>query len=320
MSQIQGSVNYQDGESLEEMRLARGHRPVLVGHLLFVFGDFTHPGRTTESFLCTYNLKTKTWRKAPLAGGGRRGHHGAVLVGDRVVIYGGMINWTSHFQTMDDILIVDIVMMECVEAAFTGSIPRLAFHTADYLPVRNEIIVFGGEITPTVYGSTYALNVERGAFVELKTKGKAPSDRCMHTSAVVGKIIYIFGGYNRGFLNGLFMLSFRDYAEGSWSEVDTYGQVPRGRTFSCMNNFHGMLVLFGGFYGGSGRTDMFVIAADSRQWFAIVENGLEMNNQTVDLNQKWEPLYDVSGTVQQDRIVYLKEGKVYEVSLTLRTP
>ena len=315
VKQIQGCVTCHRGPSLnEEVHLGRGHSTVLVGHLLLVFGDFSFPDLADipETFLYTYNLNTKAWRKAPVPTLGRA-HHCAVLVGDRVVIYGGRINW----QTTREILFFDIVLMECEEAVFTESIPRVAFHTANYLPVRKEIIVFGGEVSSTGYGATYALNMERRRFVELRTKGKAPQNRSMHTSTVVGEMIYTFGGYHGGFLEGLFVLSFRDYGEGSWSEVETYGQVPRGRTFSCLNNFHGMLVLSGGFYNSSGRADMFVMMPGSRQWFAIVEDGFEKNKRRVKLNQKWEALFDLSGTVLQDKIVYLKEGKVYEVSLRL---
>jgi len=62
--------------------------------------------------------------------------------------------------------------------------------------IGNQAFVFGGEIEPRkpVDNAMHVIDLESGKYTVLTPEGKAPAARVGHTSAVIGSIIYVFGG------------------------------------------------------------------------------------------------------------------------------
>lgn len=309
-----GVVSWGAEAQLDDMTMGRGHRSVLVGNSLFVFGSFS---RTADElwFLYIFSFDSLEWRQSPPVQR-RRSHHTAILVDDKVVIYGGRISW----RTTNEIIVLDLVEMEYVNVEIRGKVPRMAFHSANFVPGRDEIVIFGGETAGMVLGNTYALSLENKRFYQLETRGKSPSSRSLHASTTVGQKVFIYGGYSNEFLSDLHVLSFERGAHGTWSTVAVHGHIPCGRTFASLNYYRGWLVLYGGFHNSGGHADMFVYNLRTSNWHMVVQDSKLNPECSMEASGPWPSLFDCSGAVAADRIIFVRKGKLLQMKLDLEPP
>jgi N-acetylneuraminic acid mutarotase len=80
----------------------------------------------------------------------------------------------------------------------------------------------------------------------LKTRGEGPTPRERATATVIGRNIYIFGGYNRGleaYYNDLFIFESESL---SWRKVDPRGQLPEARCGHTAATIDDKIWIFGG--------------------------------------------------------------------------
>src|SRR6185436_4829384 len=104
------------------------------------------------------------------------------------------------------------------------------WHSAIYDPVRDRMVVFGGESEPpTDYNDVWALTLSGDpAWIELHPTGTPPSARHRH-SAIYDPVqdrMLVFGGnyWNGPWLNDVWALALA--GTPSWSAVSPTGTLP----------------------------------------------------------------------------------------------
>uniref|UniRef100_A0AC35GVZ2 Uncharacterized protein n=1 Tax=Panagrolaimus sp. PS1159 TaxID=55785 RepID=A0AC35GVZ2_9BILA len=149
--------------------------------------------------------------------------------------------------------------------------------------------IFGGfEYTHRRYtNSVYAFNFETLTWENLPTKGKAPSHRDFHASAIVNDKMYIFGG--RGddedssttttststldtYCDKLYSFNLKT---NEWEELETTGDRPTFRRSHSMWEYCGKLYLFGGYdsINDIHFNDFYVFDTIKLYWTRLRPNG-----------------------------------------------
>ena len=279
---------------------------VLVGHLVYYFG--LPPGRC---FGLVYSLNTDQWEDLGIPHT-RRYSHVCLLVEDKIYIYGGKV---TPGQYLDELLVFDTLLRKAhrVETSSDGPGKRSAM-TGVWVPGRREIVFFGG-IMPgggeRRCNDTYAFNVDRSAWRELKMKGELPEKRSGHSAQLVGMNMYIFGGYTTGmaYLADMWLADLRQHLSPSWSKPLTTGATPAGRTSASLVYSAGVLFLYGGYSSSANvRHDLNLFHIDSGKW----ENSNQTNIQVTGESPVDTRFHLALATCSA--IVYFTSGGVYELS------
>ncbi|GBG92143.1 hypothetical protein CBR_g54444 [Chara braunii] len=96
--------------------------------------------------------------------------------------------------------------------------------------------------------------------------GSPPSARRGHSVAIVGKCMYVFGGFD-GYrhMRDLHVLSVegRDFV---WSQPPTGGEVPSPRRYHAMVTIGSHLMIYGGFDGENYLDDAYTYDTERRLW------------------------------------------------------
>jgi len=176
----------------------------------------------------------------------------------RVVLFGGLSDSADTTSCLDDTWIYDPAADTWVELHPAGPVPSArAGHTMGYDPVTKRVILFGG--SPDVSGidgsldSTWAYDVSKNGWTELKPSGPSPAQRNGHATAYDSArgLMILFGGSHapRDFHD----LWAYDPSANTWTQLRPSGPVPDGRNGASFDYdpLIDRLVLFGGFRGGS---------------------------------------------------------------------
>ncbi len=82
-----------------------------------------------------------------------------------------------------------------------GTIDKMSYqrwgHSAS--SVNNQVYLFGGYWNNKYYKDMQKFDIENENLETLQTTGETPAPRVDHSSAVIGKILYVFGGKNMGY-------------------------------------------------------------------------------------------------------------------------
>ncbi|CAH1263598.1 FBXO42 [Branchiostoma lanceolatum] len=138
------------------------HSSTLYRHELFVFGGvFPNPdpepdGCSNEVFV--YSPATESWYKPLVMGDSPtpRSGHSAVLLGERLVVFGG---WDAPV-CYNDVSILDLCLMDWSQPEVTGTPPApRSWHTA--VPLNgNSFLVHGGYDGDEVMGDSFVFSLD----------------------------------------------------------------------------------------------------------------------------------------------------------------
>lgn len=235
-----------------------GHSASVLGDRMYIFGGWNGMEYCSSGFL--YDAKAMeiavhqtTDQNVPT---GRR-DHACVLVNDTMFLFGGW-NCLEQFNdvwTLDtcehNLLLTGLWVLICVPAwkwnwlKCSGSIPiARRGHTAS--AVGPYIFVFGGIHGLTRYlDDLYVLDTSTKCWSHVTAQGDVPSPRAWHSSNVVGKYIFIFGGTagKNHFKNDVYAL---DLETMIWHQVKTKGLMPEERASHSATLINDRIIVFGG--------------------------------------------------------------------------
>ncbi|OQR94665.1 hypothetical protein THRCLA_08125 [Thraustotheca clavata] len=281
----------------------KNHTATLVGSRIFVFGGYD--GRRNHNDLHVFDCEKLEWeanayelpnrlsftdedaqdkviqRNRSQSGpfqrsyipAGRNGHT-ATLAEGCIYVIGGWLG--SGPLAANDVHILHVDSMRWEEPVTKGVPPGPCnMHTADYIPHLRGIIVFRGGNGREYLNDLHFLGIDTLTWSKCTAEGSAPEPRANHSSAVIGKKLYIFGGWNgRKRLNDLHVLDMST-SVWSWSQVVLQGDhIPHpraGMTFTCVRD---KIYLF----GGSGPSaapakcfnDLFIFDPQHNKWIDTV--------------------------------------------------
>ncbi|XP_028999093.1 kelch repeat-containing protein [Betta splendens] len=209
--------------------LAEGPTPeARIGHTsvfdpaskrIFVFGG----SKNKKWFNDVHILDTQTWKWSMVEAQGKvppLAYHSCSMFRGELFVLGGVFPRPNPEPDgcSDSLYIFDPHLSIWYEPIVTGDKPSpRSGHSACVMQER-KIYVFGGWDTPVCYNDMYMLDLGLMEFSAVKTKGKAPSPRSWHGSAVLSDTKFlIHGGYNGN--NALSDAFIFDTDSNSWTEV-----------------------------------------------------------------------------------------------------
>ncbi|KAM6923051.1 kelch domain-containing protein 3 isoform 1-T3 [Lycodopsis pacificus] len=191
-----------------------------------------------------------------LEGGPRRVNHAAVAVGHKVYSFGGYCSG-EDYETLRQIDVhvfntVSLRWMKLPPVRLGGGhervreVPYMRYgHTAVLLD--DIIYLWGGRNdTEGACNVLYAFDVNTHRWFTPKISGTVPGARDGHSSCVLGKAMYIFGGYEQladCFSNDIHKL---DTIAMVWSLINARGTPARWRDFHSATIIGTKMFVFGG--------------------------------------------------------------------------
>ncbi|CAD7677848.1 unnamed protein product [Nyctereutes procyonoides] len=195
-----------------------------------------------------------------LEGGPRRVNHAAVAVGHRVYSFGGYCSG-EDYETLRqiDVHIFNAVSLRWtklppVRPAIRGQAPVVPYMRYGHSTVLIDDTVFlwgGRNDTEGACNVLYAFDVNTHKWSTPRVSGTVPGARDGHSACVLGKTMYIFGGYEQladCFSNDIHKL---DTSTMTWTLICTKGSPARWR------DFHSATMLGSHMYVFGGRADRF---------------------------------------------------------------
>ncbi|XP_039087086.1 kelch domain-containing protein 3 isoform X2 [Hyaena hyaena] len=195
-----------------------------------------------------------------LEGGPRRVNHAAVAVGHRVYSFGGYCSG-EDYETLRqiDVHIFNAVSLRWtklppVRPAVRGQAPVVPYMRYGHSTVLIDDTVFlwgGRNDTEGACNVLYAFDVNTHKWSTPRVSGTVPGARDGHSACVLGKTMYIFGGYEQladCFSNDIHKL---DTSTMMWTLICTKGNPARWR------DFHSATMLGSHMYVFGGRADRF---------------------------------------------------------------
>ncbi|XP_036908903.1 kelch domain-containing protein 3 isoform X3 [Sturnira hondurensis] len=195
-----------------------------------------------------------------LEGGPRRVNHAAVAVGHRVYSFGGYCSG-EDYETLRQI---DVHIFNAVSLRWTklppvrptirGHAPVVPYMRYGHSTVLIDDTVFlwgGRNDTEGACNVLYAFDVNTHKWSTPRVSGTVPGARDGHSACVLGKTMYIFGGYEQladCFSNDIHKL---DTSTMTWTLICTKGNPARWR------DFHSATMLGSHMYVFGGRADRF---------------------------------------------------------------
>lgn len=252
-----------------------GHTASVVGKKVFIFGGFDGNSQLNDvHMLATSDEGHYVWTQAYVTGRapcGRYGHTASV-VGGKIFIFGG--NAGTNMR-LNDLHVLDTEEMEWHSPLVGGSPPcERSGHTASV--IGNKIFVFGGYSYAggEWLNDMHVLNTGRMKWRKISFFGQVPSGRNYHTASVVGKKIYIFGGFgNNVWLNDMHIFSTETF---TWSEPQENGdgEPPSEHSDHVAFVFGKNIFIFGGYYAKRQLNDLHLFDTVKESWLRPLLSGV----------------------------------------------
>ncbi|KAK9459920.1 uncharacterized protein V1516DRAFT_467098 [Lipomyces oligophaga] len=177
-----------------------GHASDLIGSVLIVFGGDTRVDGNAEFDDNLYFLNTSTlkWSRALVAGGGPGGRYGHTIniIGKRLFLFGGQRDSTY----LNDLYFFDLSKSQVGEPARWQAIRPLADispsvranHTTTVF--GGKLYLFGGTNGQECFNDTWSFDPADCQWTQLDCVGFLPKPCERHSAAIVGDLMYVFGG------------------------------------------------------------------------------------------------------------------------------
>jgi host cell factor len=176
-----------------------GHTATLIGKEWFIFGGRGAKGKHFKD-MWRLDMSKGTFRwdrvSSATAPPAARMGHAQVLIGDKIVIFGGY----DERQTYGDLWVFDSSAMTWLRPRTAGRPPSPRYnHTMELLP-DGRIIVFAGYHTVAKKGSEYLqdireLDTETMVWSRPRVVGEFPEKRMQHRTCMMGRQMVMFGGW-----------------------------------------------------------------------------------------------------------------------------
>ncbi|KAI0324881.1 galactose oxidase [Cubamyces sp. BRFM 1775] len=240
-----------------------GHASALVARVLIVWGSDTRtsesrPGGKQDDDLYMLNLISREWTRVVVYGPSPVGRYGHALtvVGSKFYMFGGQVDgvffndlWSFNLHSLRKK--PTWRLREPVDRSPRP--PKRANHT--FVTYEEKIVLFGGADCGRHYNDTWEFDTITKTWTEVNCAGAIPSPREGHSAAIVGHVMYVFGG--RGSdgsdLGDLFAF---DISDQRWHMFENIGFAPSPRSGHAMASLGTRVFVLGGLVGEEPTDDL----------------------------------------------------------------
>ncbi|KAI5295488.1 Negative regulator of mitotic exit [Ascosphaera acerosa] len=253
-----------------------GHRSLLVGNAFIVFGGDTkvEPNDPLDDTLYLLNTSSRQWSRAIPPGPRPKGRYGHTLniVGSKIYVFGGQSDDGSFFN---DLISFDLnalqkasnrwqFLVENTASAANGEIPvdeatgKLKVppprtnHTM--VTFNDRLWLFGGTDGVHWFNDAWVYDPRTNTWTSIDYVGVTPTPREGHAAAMVGDIMYVFGGRNSALEDLDDLVAFR-CTQRRWYTFQKMGPAPSPRSGHAMSVVGRWIVVIGGEPNGEERED-----------------------------------------------------------------
>lgn len=228
-----------------------GHKSALVSSVLIVWGGDTlaKEGDRNDDGLYLLNLSTRDWTRVSVVGPAPLGRYGHAvgMCGNKFIVFGGQVDG----EFLNDLWCFDLQSLVRGTSAWEQLTPvpgnkpppRRTGHVL--VTYENKIYIFGGTDGAFHYNDTWVFDLATRTWTELTCIGFIPVPREGHAAALVGDVMYVFGG--RG-VDGkdLGDLGSFKISNQRWYMFQNMGPQPSGRSGHAMATADGRMFVIGG--------------------------------------------------------------------------
>ncbi|CAG8531126.1 9727_t:CDS:2 [Racocetra persica] len=222
-----------------------GHTATLIRDTIYFVGGRTNDNVFTIDFISLnisleFPINLPPWMELDSTGVPRTVFHSAVAGGinnSKIVVYGGTVTDPAS-AAMTSLIVYDPSTSLWNSITIPSTPPRRHDHSAAILP-DNNMLIFGGEINPTIdiltsfdVGELWGFNtISLSEWQGFPYLANSPGIRVRHTASVIGNKMIILGGFDEKSLfvtmNNIYVF---DSENVNWSLINATGQVPSPRS------------------------------------------------------------------------------------------
>ncbi|KAK5109542.1 hypothetical protein LTR62_006893 [Meristemomyces frigidus] len=234
-----------------------GHASLLVGNAFIVFGGDTKmdEGDQLDDTLYLLNTSTKQWSRALPAGPRPPGRYGHTLniLGSKIYIFGGQVE--GYF--FNDLVAFDLNALQqatnrweiLIQNTIDGGPPHGQIPPArtnhSMISWNDKLYLFGGTDGVNWYNDVWSYSPQTNSWTQLDCIGYIPSPREGHAAALVGDVMYIFGGRTEEG-NDLGDLAAFRITSRRWYTFQNMGPSPSPRSGHSMTTVGKSIVILAG--------------------------------------------------------------------------
>ncbi|KAK3070352.1 Negative regulator of mitotic exit [Teratosphaeriaceae sp. CCFEE 6253] len=234
-----------------------GHASLLVGNAFIVFGGDTKmdEGDQLDDTLYLLNTSTKQWSRALPAGPRPPGRYGHTLniLGSKIYIFGGQVE--GYF--FNDLVAFDLNALQqtanrweiLIQNTIDGGPPHGQIPPArtnhTIISYNDRLFLFGGTDGVIWYNDVWSYSPHTNSWTQLDCIGYIPSPREGHAAALVGDVMYIFGGRTEEG-NDLGDLAAFRITSKRWYTFQNMGPSPSPRSGHSMTTVGKQIVVLAG--------------------------------------------------------------------------
>ncbi|XP_022946407.1 tip elongation aberrant protein 1-like isoform X2 [Cucurbita moschata] len=209
-------------------------------------------------------LDTMLWTNMVTTGHspGPRDSHGAVIVGNQMIVFGG----TNGSKKVNDLHILDLGTKEWTQPECKGNPPApRESHTATLIG-DDKLVIFGGsgEGESNYLNDLHILNLKTMVWMNTEVRGDVPIPRDSHSATAVGHKLLIYGGdCGDRYQGGVDMLDMRSL---TWSRLCVQGSSPGVRAGHAAVNIATKVYILGGVGDRQYYNDAWVLDLCTCSW------------------------------------------------------
>lgn len=259
------------------------------GSNIYIFGGHTNK-EGVLSDLYKYEISNNILSKIELSGDVLQPlvDHSMLSYNKYLYIYGGKTQSTLS----KSLFRINLEKCNTRNLKYSGDIPTSRFgHTANIF--KSNMYIFGGWNGFETLDELFYFSVISNIWYEVRLViGAKPKGRYRHSSVIVGKSLFIFGGVDQK------QKKFNDLFEfiierSEWRLVETKGSLPTPRSFHEMGSFENRIFIFGG-VDDKKLNDVYriIIGREQEKGFETIPDNKSLKSMDLFENEVFSIIFD----------------------------